>query len=70
MTATDAAGNARPALSAPLTIVGAGFTPNAVTTYTYDPLNRPIQAGINNGVSITYRYDPAGNLIEVLVALP
>ena len=35
------------------------------TTYTYDELDRLVRVDYDNGASITYTYDPAGNLLEV-----
>ncbi len=70
VTATDAAGNATSAVSGPLTIIGAGFTPNRTATYTYDSLNRLIQAALDSGMAITYRWDAAGNLVEIMVSQP
>jgi YD repeat-containing protein len=67
VTATDAAGNAGSAASAPLTLIGAGFTPNSTASYGYDSLNRLVQATLSDGRVITYTYDAAGNLVGVTV---
>ena len=37
--------------------------------YTYDAAGRLIRAGYDNGVSISYAYDPAGNLLRRQVAI-
>ena len=67
ITATDAAGNAQSASSDLLTVIGSGFTPNSSATYTYDALNRLIQASLSDGRSIQYTWDAAGNLAMITI---
>jgi YD repeat-containing protein len=67
VTATDAAGNAQSAQSDLLTLIGSGFTPNAVSTLTYDSLNRLTQVKLDDGRVVSYTYDAAGNLVQVSV---
>jgi YD repeat-containing protein len=67
VTATDAAGNAQSAASDLLTLIGSGFTPNASANFTYDSLNRLIQAVLGDGRTVQYAWDPAGNLIAINV---
>ncbi len=38
------------------------------STYAYDELNRLIYAEYNNGESVVYTYDPAGNLLSTIVS--
>jgi YD repeat-containing protein len=38
----------------------------AATTYTYDTLGRIATATYDNGKTITYTYDPAGNRTQVV----
>jgi YD repeat-containing protein len=68
ITATDAAGNTGSAVTAPLTVIGAGFTPNSTASYSYDGLNRLVQATLSDGRTVTYTYDAAGNLVGVKVS--
>jgi YD repeat-containing protein len=67
VTATDKAGNVQTATSDALTVIGSGFAPNAVVTYQYDPLNRLTQATYQDGRTVQYTYDPAGNLATITV---
>jgi YD repeat-containing protein len=67
VTAKDAAGNAGSAASGAVTLIGAGFTPNSTASYSYDSLNRLVQATLSDGRVITYTYDAAGNLVGVSV---
>jgi YD repeat-containing protein len=67
VTATDAAGNSQSASSDLLTLIGSGFTPNALATYTYDSLNRLIQVKLDDGRVVRYTWDAAGNLVQVSV---
>ncbi|HTS63237.1 MAG TPA: RHS repeat domain-containing protein [Candidatus Acidoferrales bacterium] len=67
VTATDGAGNAQSAASGALTLIGSGFTPNTTATYTYDALNRVIQAVYGDGRAVQYIWDAAGNLVQVTV---
>ena len=67
VTATDAAGNAQSASSDLLTLIGSGFTPNSSATYTYDALNRLIQASLSDGSTIQYTWDAAGNLAMITI---
>jgi YD repeat-containing protein len=67
VTATDAAGNVRAASSGLLTIIGSGFTPNSSATYTYDALNRLTRAVLDDGRTVQYTWDPAGNLTAIVV---
>jgi YD repeat-containing protein len=67
VTATDAAGNAQSASSGLLTVIGSGFTPNSSATYTYDALNRLIQASLSDGSTIQYTWDAAGNLAKITI---
>ncbi len=68
ITATDNAGNTQSAASGLLTLIGSGFTPNATGTFTYDPLNRLVQAALGDGRTVTWVWDAAGNLTQVLVS--
>ena len=67
ITATDAAGNAQSASSGLLTLIGSGFTPNSSATYSYDGLNRLIQATLSDGTAIQYTWDAAGNLALITI---
>jgi YD repeat-containing protein len=67
ITATDAAGNAQSTSSDLLTLIGSGFTPNSSATYTYDSLNRLIQASLSDGSTIQYTWDAAGNLAVITI---
>jgi YD repeat-containing protein len=67
VTATDAAGNAKSAVSDLLTLIGSGFTPNSSATYTYDSLNRLTQAVLGDGRTVQYTWDGAGNLVQITV---
>jgi YD repeat-containing protein len=67
VTATDAAGNAQSASSGLLTLIGSGFTPNSSATYSYDGLNRLIQATLGDGTAIQYTWDAAGNLALITI---
>jgi YD repeat-containing protein len=67
ITATDAAGNAQSASTGLLTLIGSGFTPNASATYSYDGLNRLIQATLSDGTAIQYIWDAAGNLAMITI---
>ncbi|HEY2068303.1 MAG TPA: RHS repeat domain-containing protein [Rhizomicrobium sp.] len=40
----------------------------AATVYTYDTLGRVATATYDNGMVITYSYDPAGNRTQVVTA--
>jgi|GEM_PF-1959521 len=42
-------------------------TPAMATSYTYDQWHRLSSVLYDNGKKITYRYDPAGNLLGILV---
>ena len=68
VTASDAAGNSQTAASGLVSIIGSGFQPNSSGTFTYDALNRLIQAALNAGRTIQYTWDAAGNLIEIKVS--
>jgi YD repeat-containing protein len=68
VTATDAAGNAQSATSDLLTLIGSGFNSNASATYTYDALNRMIQAALSDGRTVVWQWDAAGNLVQVSVS--
>ncbi len=68
VTATDAAGNIGAAASGPVTLIGSGFTPNSSAQYSYDGLNRLVQAILSDGRTVTYTYDAAGNLVAVTVS--
>jgi YD repeat-containing protein len=68
VTATDGAGNTQSASSDLLTLIGSGFTSNASATYTYDALNRLIQAALSDGRTVTWQWDAAGNLVQVSVS--
>jgi YD repeat-containing protein len=67
ITATDAAGNAQSATSGLLTLIGSGFAPNASATYSYDGLNRLIQATLSDGTAVQYIWDAAGNLAMITI---
>jgi YD repeat-containing protein len=67
ITATDAAGNAQSATIDGLTVIGSGFTPNSIGTYTYDALNRLVFGALSEGRSITWVWDEAGNLTQISV---
>jgi YD repeat-containing protein len=67
VTATDAAGNAQTAASGPVSIIGAGFPANTTATFKYDGLDRIIEAAMNEGRTIQYFWDEAGNLVEIRV---
>jgi YD repeat-containing protein len=67
VTATDAAGNAKSAVSDLLTVIGSGFTPNSSATYTYDGSNRLTQVKLDDGRTVQYVWDAAGNLIQITV---
>ncbi|HLK61846.1 MAG TPA: RHS repeat domain-containing protein [Bryobacteraceae bacterium] len=67
VTATDAAGNATPAASGLLSIIGSGFTPNSSATYTYDALNRLLQGNLGDGRTLQFTWDAAGNLVSIAV---
>ena len=68
VTATDAAGNAQSAASDLLTLIGSGFTPNSTANFSYDSLNRLIQAALGDGRTVQYTWDPAGNLVGITVS--
>jgi YD repeat-containing protein len=68
ISATDAAGNTQAAVSGPLSVIGAGFTPNNTVSYTYDALNRLTSAVLQDGRVVRYAWDDAGNLIQVTVS--
>ena len=68
ITATDAAGNAQSATSDLLTVIGSGFTPNVNATYTYDALNRLTQVSLDDGRTIQYTWDAAGNLAQITIS--
>jgi YD repeat-containing protein len=68
VTATDSAGKRNTALSGLISVIGSGFTPNTSATYTYDSLNRLTQVTLNDGRTIQYIWDIAGNLINVTVS--
>ena len=65
ITATDSAGNAQSVTSDLLTLFGSGFTPNASATYTYDAVNRLIRAALDDGRTVTWTWDAAGNLTQI-----
>ena len=67
VTATDAAGNALSAVSDPFTLIGSGFTPNVNITLTYDGVNRLTQAVLDDGRTIQYMWDSAGNLLQITI---
>jgi YD repeat-containing protein len=67
ITAADAAGNSQSSMSAPLSIIGSGFTPTSTTNFTYDALNRVIQVTSGDGRIVQYVWDAAGNLIQIVV---
>jgi YD repeat-containing protein len=67
VTATDAAGNSQSATSDLLTLIGSGFTPNASASYTYDALNRLTQVKMDDGRTVQYTWDAAGNLVQITV---
>jgi YD repeat-containing protein len=68
VTAADAAGNVQSASSGLFSLIGSGFTPNSTPTYTYDSLNRLMQAVLGDGRTITYTWDAAGNLVQIAVS--
>ncbi len=68
VTATDAAGNAQAATSDLLTLIGGGFTPNANYTNTFDSLNRLTQVSLDDGRTIQYTWDAAGNLTQITIS--
>jgi uncharacterized protein RhaS with RHS repeats len=53
------------ALLVGLSCVGIGQS-SAATTYTYDTLGRLSTICYDNGMKITYSYDPAGNRTQVV----
>lgn len=65
ITATDDAGNAQSVTSDLLTLIGSGFSPNSSATYTYDSLNRLIRAALDEGRTVTWTWDVAGNLVQI-----
>jgi YD repeat-containing protein len=67
VTATDATGNSQSASSDLLTLIGSGFTPNSAATYVYDSLNRLTQVKLDDGRTVRYTYDAAGNLVQISV---
>jgi len=67
VTATDGAGNQKSATTGLLTIIGSGFTPNGIYSYTYDGSNSVTQAKLSDGRTVQYVWDAAGNLVQVLV---
>jgi YD repeat-containing protein len=67
VTATDGAGNAQSAVSDLLTLIGSGFTPNVNLTLTYDGVNRLTQAALDDGRTIQYMWDAAGNLLQITI---
>ena len=67
VTATDTAGNSQSATSDLLTLIGSGFTPNASASYTYDALNRLTQVKMDDGRTVQYTWDAAGNLVQITV---
>jgi YD repeat-containing protein len=67
VTATDSAGNAQAASSDLLTLIGSGFTPNVNITLTYDGVNRLTQAAFDDGRTIQYMWDSAGNLLQITI---
>jgi YD repeat-containing protein len=67
VTATDGAGNATPAASGPISLIGSGFSPNSSATDNYDALNRLLQAILGDGRTIQYTWDAAGNLVSITV---
>jgi YD repeat-containing protein len=67
VTAKDAAGNTQAATSDLLSLIGAGFTPNSTANYTYDAMNRLIQAALSDGRTIVYTWDASGNLVGIEV---
>jgi YD repeat-containing protein len=67
VTATDSAGNAKSASSDLLTLIGSGFTPNSSANYSYDALNRLTQGSLDDGGTIEYTWDPAGNLTSITI---
>jgi YD repeat-containing protein len=66
VTAMDAAGNRQAASSDLLTLIGSGFTANRTATYTYDGLNRIVEANTSEG-TIKFTWDAAGNLALITV---
>jgi YD repeat-containing protein len=68
ISATDATGNTQSAVSGPLSVIGAGFTPNNTVSYTYDAMNRLTSAVLPDGRVVRYAWDDAGNLIQVTVS--
>jgi YD repeat-containing protein len=68
VTAADAAGNTKSAASDLLTLIGSGFTPNANATCTYDALNRLTQVSMDDGRTIQYTWDAAGNLSQITIS--
>ncbi len=68
VSAADAAGNTQTATSDLLTLIGSGFTPNSNLTLTYDGLNRITQVTMDDGRTIQYTWDAAGNLTQITVS--
>jgi YD repeat-containing protein len=68
VTATDAAGNFRAAVSDTLAVIGSGFTENSSVSLSYDALNRVTQASYGDGLTLQYAYDTSGNLVQITVS--
>jgi len=68
ITAKDDAGNASSTVSDLLSLIGAGFTPNSTASYTYDSLNQMVRGALGDGRTVTFTWDPAGNLVQVAVS--
>jgi YD repeat-containing protein len=51
-----------------LLLAGPALATPATTTYTYDDLGRVATVTYQNGMVITYNYDPAGNRTQVVTS--